>query len=50
MASRWFVFWIALFILSEIKGDGNWWIWLLFAALTGDPAQAIINKIKGLDK
>lgn len=38
MASRWFVFWMAFYIVDAVQG--NWALavlWLIFAALTSTP-------------
>lgn len=38
MASRWFVFWMALYVVDSVKGDwGFALLWLIFAALTTTP-------------
>lgn len=45
MASRWFVFWIALFIIAYLKDSDTWIIWLLFAAMSGDSTQDLVRKL-----
>lgn len=45
MASRWFVFWIACWVVAELK-DGYGTLGFLFlAAITSDPAQEVIRKL-----
>jgi len=44
MASRWFVFWIAMFVIASIQGNDSWWVWLILAALTSDDIGNLIKR------
>lgn len=52
MASRWFVLWIAGFIISMVRQDGNELLWLVLAALTDAPniATQVLQKLEQLPK
>lgn len=45
MASKWFVFCIAMFVIASINDSNMWPIWLFFAAITGDPTDSVVNKV-----
>ncbi len=45
MASRWFIFWMSLFVIYAVK-DNGWCLWFLFfAACTNSPDEEMKNKI-----
>lgn len=39
--SRWFMVWMAFYIVDAIKDNPICWLWLLFAALTKDTMSDI---------
>jgi hypothetical protein len=41
MASRWFVFWIACWVIAVVKGWEVSGLFLILAAMTGDPAKKL---------
>jgi hypothetical protein len=44
MASRWFVFWMSLFVIDIVREDGAAWLWLVFAVVCSDPLEEMQRK------
>jgi hypothetical protein len=48
MVTRWYVLWIACFVIAMIREDGTEWVWLILAVLTDAPniAKQVIDELE----